>query len=138
MSDDYLVPTDPEERAIEIALDPWVGYARTTLWFCGLVYLALGVALGPLMGLPFLSDPEQRTLGIVMTIVYTAVSLVLGVGMGVLNLAAASGLGRGKKWAWFVSVGLGALYLPTGCCLFGLVLMFAMLKDKTRKLFLSP
>jgi hypothetical protein len=130
-------PEDPEERLIEIALDPWIGYARSTLWFCGLVYIVLGLALGPLMGLPMLSDPDTRTMGIVLTLVYTVVCLVFCGGFGVFNLAAASGLGRGKKWAWIAAVAIGGIYAPSACCLFGVVLLYGMLNDKTRRLFLG-
>jgi len=138
MPNDFVPPTDPEERAIEIALDAWVGYCRTVLWFCGLVYIALGLTLGPLAGLPLLGDPNNRTMGIVLTVVYTLASLVVGGGLGLVNVIAASALGRGKKWGWYLTVALGALYLPSACCLFGAVLLYGTLNDKTRKLFLSP
>jgi hypothetical protein len=134
----FVTPEDPEERLIEIALDAWVGRARSALWFCGLVSVALGVTVGPLMALPMVTDPATRTVGgIVWTAGVGLSALVAGLGNGLLDLAAASGLGRGKRWAWYLAVALGALYLPGICCVFGVVLLYGMLNEKSRKLFLS-
>jgi hypothetical protein len=133
----YQPPSDPEERLIEIALDPWVNYARWVLWFCGIVYLFLGVVTGPLYGISMMDDPSVPTSWAVgVAVVLGLVGLVVGGGYGLANLIVAGGLGRGSKWSWYATVLLGALQLPC-CCLFGAILLFGMLKDKTRRLFLG-
>src|SRR5688572_4224084 len=138
MSDSYVPPADPEERLIEIALDPWVNYSRYTLWFCGVAYVLLGIGLGPLMAAPLFLDPSiPEGMGTGLAIGFTLFSLVLCGGFGLVNFVAASGLGRGAKWGWILSLVLGAIYLPTACLPFGGVLMFGMLNDRTRKLFMG-
>lgn len=138
MTSVYEVPTDPEERLIEIALDAWVNRARWILWFCGVVYLFLGLALGPLATARLITDPSMpKWMSILILLGATLLTFVICGSIGALNLAAANGLGRGSKWAWYATLILGGLYLPSGCCLFGAVLMAAMLNDKTRTLFLG-
>lgn len=137
MTSDYDPPSDPEERLIEIALDPWVNRARWILWFCGIVYLLLGLVTGPITA-GLVTDPEMpQWLSIVILLGCTLFTFAICGGIGLLNLATANGLGRGSKWAWYAALVIGGLYLPSGCCLFGGVLMAAMLNDKTRRLFLD-
>jgi hypothetical protein len=136
MVDPYVPPTDPEERLIEIALDPWVGYARMALWFCGVVYFLFGLTLGPLMAMPFLMDPTlPENMGVILAVVFTVVTLVICGGFGLLNFVAAAGLGRGARWGWILALVVGAIYLPSACVPFGAVIMYGMLNDRTRKLF---
>jgi hypothetical protein len=138
MAEPYVPPTDPEERLIEIALDPWVGWSRTALWFCGVVYVLFGLTLGPLMAAPFMLDPTMpEGLGVGLAVVMTVISLVICGGFGLLNFVAAAGLGRGAKWGWILAVVVGAIYLPSGCFPFGGIILYGMLNDRTRKLFLE-
>jgi hypothetical protein len=134
----YEPPSDPEERLIEIALDSWVNYARWILWFCGIVYIMLGLGLGPISTAGMITDPDMpRGMAIAIFVGSSLFSLVICGSIGVVNLVTSSGLGRGSKWAWYVALVLGALYLPSGCCLFGAVLLYAMINEKTRRLFLG-
>ncbi|MEQ1503863.1 MAG: hypothetical protein ABMB14_16600 [Myxococcota bacterium] len=138
MSGTYEPPADPEERLIEIALDPWTNRARTVLWLCGMVDLLLGVALGPVIAMPLFSDgTTSQAMAIGALVGVTLVSLVLGGGFGLVQLVTAGGLGRGSRWAWYVTLVLGAVYIPGACCLLGAVLLAAMLNEKTRRLFLG-
>lgn len=134
MSDPYVPPDDPEERGIEILLDPWIQYARWGLWFGGAWNLLMGLALGPLSSLSFWSDPDGQVFALVMTVVLTVVTLAIFGVFGAACVVAANGIGRGSRWAWYLGVGLGVLYLP-GCWPLGGVVLFGLLKDKTRKLF---
>lgn len=134
----YQTPSDPEERLIEIALDPWVNYSRWVLWFCGIVYLFLGVVTGPLYGIALMDDPNvSSTFAIGMAVGLGLVFLIVCGGVGLVNLLVAIGLGRGAKWAWYGAVVLGGLYMPSLCCLFGGLLLYGMLNDRTRSLFLK-
>ncbi|MEZ4236464.1 MAG: hypothetical protein R3F59_09955 [Myxococcota bacterium] len=136
--DPYEPPPDPEERLIEIALDSGTSRTRSILWFCGVVYILIGILSGPLMSLPLTGDPNMSaSVQVAILVGFSAVSCVAGVGMGVVNLVAAWGLGQGGKWAWFVAVGLGALYLPSGCLPFGAVMLYSLVNEKTRRLFLG-
>lgn len=136
MADPYVPPSDPEERMIEILLDPWVTWSRYTLWFCGVAYFLIGLTFGPLMAAPFLLDPNMpEGLGIGMAVVFGLFTLVICGGFGLMNFVAASGLGRGAKWGWILTLVVGAIYLPSGCFPFGGILMYGMLNDRTRKLF---
>jgi hypothetical protein len=138
MADPYIPPDDPEERLIEIALDPWVNYTRYALWFCGAIYFLFGLGLGPLMSAPFLLDPTiPENMGMIMAVVFTLVTLVICGGFALLNFIAAAGLARGAKWGWILAVVVGAIYLPSACVPFGAVILYGMLNDRTRKLFMS-
>jgi hypothetical protein len=138
MADPYVPPTDPEERLIDIALDPWVNRSRYTLWFCGVVYVLFGLTLGPATATPMFLDPTMDpTFPIVFGVVMTLFSLVLCGGFGLLNFVAAAGLARGAKWGWILALVIGAMYLPSVCVPFGAILLYGMLNDRTRKLFSS-
>ena len=136
MADPYVPPTDPEERLIEIALDPWVTWSRYALWCCGFLYLVLGLVSGPLVAAPLLLDPTvPQSVGVAVAVVATIVMLVFSGGFGLLNFVAAAGLARGAKWGWIIALVLGAMYLPSCFVPFGAVLMYGTLNDRTRKLF---
>jgi hypothetical protein len=138
MSDPYEPPEDPEERLIEIALDASTSRTRSVLWFCGVVYVLIGILLGPLMSTPITRDPAlSSTARVAILAGMTLVSCTTGVGFGVFNLVTAAGLGRGAKWAWFASVIIGAIYAPSCCLPFGAVVLHGMLNEKTRRLFLG-
>ena len=137
MTSIYEAPSDPEDRLNDIALDSWVNGARWILWFSGMVWLLLGIGSGPLATFRLLTDPSTPTwMSVVILLGSTLIAFLFFGSIGIFNLATASGLGRGSKWAWYATLILGGLYLPTGCCLFGAALLAAMLNDKTRKLFL--
>lgn len=138
MTSIYEPPTDPEERLIEIALDSWVNYSRWILWLCGIIYLLLGLAMGPIATAGIVTDPTMpQWLSILILVGSTLFTFLICGTIGIINLAAANGLGRGSKWSWYVTLILGGLYLPICCGLFGAILLYAMLNDKTRKLFLN-
>lgn len=138
MPDTPAAPIDPEERLIEIALDAGTGRARSVLWLCGVVNVLLGIVVGPLAATPFTRDPSLgQTLQVAVLAGATLTSCVTGVTFGVIQLVVAGAIGRGAKWAWYVGVALGVLYLP-GCCLpFGALVLWGLLNARTRTLFLS-
>ena len=138
MADPYSPPMDPEERLIEIALDPWVSYTRYALWFCGVIYFLFGFTMGPLLGSLMMLDPTMpEGAATFMMVFMTVISLVICGGFAVLNFIAAAGLARGAKWGWILAVVVGAIYLPSACVPFGAIIMYGMLNDRTRKLFMG-
>ena len=110
-----------------------------SLIFTGVCYVLLGAVmgfmLGPIMGLeqrpgaPPMPDAFLTVMGVVM--------FVMCAGFGAANFVAAWGLARGAKWAWFVTVIVGGIYAPSGCLPFGVVLLYGMLNERTRKTFLG-
>ncbi len=129
---------DEEDRIIHIMMDPGVRYTKYALWFCGVMYGLLGVTTGPAMGLLSTSDPSiDPAMGQMMGLVVTVVTLAVCIGFGLVNFMAAWGLSVGGKWAWILTLVLGATYLPSGCMPVGAVVMWGMLNEQTRKLFMS-
>lgn len=125
------------DREIELASDPWLGWARTVLSLGGFVYALMAIGLGPLMSLQFwVDDAVPKGLAIAMTLVFCVMSLVLGGLFALVQFAASSGLASGKKWAWIAGLVVGAIYLPSCTCFpFGAVILYGLLNEKTRKLF---
>ena len=124
------------DRELELASDAGIGYARSVLSFCGAVYLALALLLGPLLSAPLLLDDGAGTgLKVAMLAFNSLLAVVFSGGFAVVNFVAGSGLARGKKWAWVVAIGLGAIYLASACFPFGAVVLYGVLNEKTRKLF---
>ncbi len=99
--------------------------ARGTLWFCGAVYLLLGL-VSLLMVVPLMLEGGE---GIVVGLIMGVFMLAICGGIAAVNFVAAWGLGARKKWAWIVTIILGALYAPTGCLPLGVLLLYAMLRS---------
>jgi hypothetical protein len=127
-----------DDRLDQIALDRGVRLTRVALWFVGACYALLGVIGGPLMGMATMADPTlDPDVAQIMGGVMMGVMLVMGLGFGLVNFVAAWGLGGGGKWAWILTIILGAIYAPSACLPFGAVMLWGMLNDDTRKLFLG-
>lgn len=137
MSDSYAPPSTDDPGVAPVA-SPWVFRSQLTLGFCGVSYVLLGVGLPVLMTLPMMMDPSMPAeVAVLFGGIFGVVSLVMGVGIGLVNFAAAWGLGRRAKWAWFLTVALGGLYAPSICLPFGAVLLYGMLDDTVRKAYLE-
>jgi hypothetical protein len=118
--------------------DPWVLAARYILWFCGVSYLLIGLGcIGIFAAMPLLAEPSDDFPPLFVWIPFALLSLGLTVGVALVNVAAAVGLGRGRRWAWIVTLILGATYAPSACLPFGAVLLYAMLNDRTRRRYLG-
>ena len=114
----------------------WVRYSRWVLWFCGGMYLLLGTGMAVFYVVLFtMGTPDD--LDLVFGIVMGGVMFFFCCGFGAVNFVAAWGLGRARKWAWFATLVLGCLYLPSGCLPLGAVLVYGMLNDPVRKAFLD-
>ncbi len=133
--------TDEIDRTLAASELPWIRYARTTLQIVGVGYIVLGLATAPLIYFSFMSDPDIATTlggaGPAIAISIAAFTLLFAVGLGALNFFAASGLRYGRKWSWFATLILGLLYVPSLCLPFGAILLYAMLQERVRTLYLS-
>lgn len=123
MSQPFDAPDDDDLGGFGL---PWLRYARLALVFTGVVYALLGLGFAPLYGWVFSQDPQLPAafgwvLGVVLLVVAAA------------NVLAAWGLGRRAKWAWFLGLILGAIYLPSGCLPIGALILYGLLRDDTRK-----
>lgn len=106
-----------------------------SLWFVGGAYLVLIPVFGLLFTVGIQSDPtappEAQEFGVAMAVLVGVIS----VPVAVLNFAAAVGLARQRKWAWFVAMGLALLYAPSICLPFGVVMLMALLNAEVRREF---
>lgn len=118
-------------------MTPSLFIPRASLVFCGLMYLLLGLVLGPLGGLAFLAEADSggSADGAINAIFAVIMMLVCG-GVGIANLVAAWGLGGGsRKWAWFLSIILGFIYVPSGCLPFGLAIVWPLWQQDVKDHF---
>lgn len=121
----------------ELALDPWVGRSRLVLWFCGAMYLLLGVVLGVLFPLGSLADSSSEAPPMVVAVVMGVLMFLVSAGWGLFNFVVAWGLGRGARWAWICGVIIGGIYAPSICLPLGAVLLYGLLNDATRKAYMG-
>lgn len=115
----------------------WIRYTRWTLWFCGAMYVAMGAFAGPLMG--WFMEQEQRDDPPLPAWFSTGMSVFLFAicaGFGAVNFLAAWGLGRGAKWAWILALLIGGIYTPSGCLPFGALILYGLLNEPVRKVYL--
>jgi len=133
---DHYSNPDPDMMAFERGRNPWVRYATILLW----VLVALDVLgfLGAIAGAIAMGVTAGESLPDQLPSI--VVSLCAGLSLlvwAVPQVAAAIGLRRGSKWAWYLTIGVGVIYVLT-CCpglLLGAALLFFMLNDEVRAMF---
>lgn len=127
---------DDIDRAIAIRGLPWVKWARYCLVFAGICYVIIGFA-SPLVW--YSVPPEARVEPTVQYILIGGIGLtaLISLVIGALNFVAARGLVNGRKWAWFLSLVIGAIYAPSACLPLGVVILYGLLREDTRTLFLD-
>lgn len=117
---------------------PWIRFSQFVLMFCGAAYVLIGLIFGPLMVVVMWADPElDNALGLAIGTGTGLLVLVLCVGVGVFNLVTAWGLAKRRKWAWISAIILGAMYAPSICLPFGVILLYGMLNPETRSAFID-
>ncbi len=111
-----------------------VRVAQVMLVVFGLFYGVLGVGLGVLYGGLGFVDPELPPApGLFMG----ALMFLCSGGFGMLMLASAAGLSARARWAWVGTLIVGGMFAGSACMPFGLFLMYAMLVEDTRKVYLG-
>lgn len=117
---------------------PMVRYARIVLIVLAAFNGLVALAIPPAYYLIGSADPELGSDGATMMAAFgVCVSLgILAISVGPM-VYAVYGLGRGQKAAWYVTVIVGALYVPSICLPVGGFLLYAMLNDEVRKAFLD-
>lgn len=124
------------ERLDGIARDGWVRWSRYLLMLIGVGYILIGLGIA----ISFLLRDVPEVEGGAPTWIYP---LSGGVGgcctgvFGIFNFVAANGLSNGRKWAWYLSILLGAMYVPSCCLPFGALIVYGLLRDTTRARFQS-
>ena len=126
-----LEPTDAQLDAI--ATDTGVRVARTTCWVIGGSWAATGVLGAPTVGVWMTSTPGASE---VLSAVVSFTVLAIGLGAGLTHFLAAWGLIDGRRWAYVLSLVLGA-FAALGCVPVGAVLLVALLNPATRRHFSS-
>jgi len=116
---------------------PWVQYTRYTLIFTGIAYVVLGMAIGPLFF--FMSQLEKNSEEFPpgLAILLGVISFFFCAAFGAVNFVASYGLRTGRKWGWIMSVIIGGLYAPSGCMLFGVLILYGMLNDPVRRFYMD-
>lgn len=130
---------DEESRLEALAADSGVRVARIALWAMGSIYALAAMLGGPWAGVSIVAAPgaDPAVTDLVGGIVAIAVILV-GLGVGLAHFLSAWALGDGRRWAWVLTLVLGALALLQCCLPVGGALLWAMLNDRTRALFAAP
>jgi hypothetical protein len=115
---------------------PHLGIARASLVFCAFMYAILGVSLGPMGGLAWLSESDGTEMPGAFHLVFGLIMLVVCLGVAAVNIAAAWGLGdTSRKWAWWVALILGMIYVPSACLPFGLAIVMPLISKEARARF---
>lgn len=119
--------------------DPWPTWVAVTLVAVGLFYVLLG-ATAPLWFIPMMEldrRPGDPTMPDSFNTAFVAVMLVMSCGFGLLNFLGAWGVHRRTKWGWIIGICLGGLYAPSICLPFGVVVLYGLLNERTRKRMLG-
>ncbi|MBX2803111.1 MAG: hypothetical protein KTR31_35855 [Myxococcales bacterium] len=126
-----------EHQLDAIATDTGVRAARLTSWVIGATWSAAGMLGAPTIGVWITANPgaSQDTTAVISAVVSLGV-LAVGLGLGLTHFVAAWGLIDGKRWAYLLSLGLGAM-AALGCVPVGAVLLVALLNPTTRRHFLD-
>lgn len=133
----YDAPAD-DGSPMDVDYDsPWLGYVRIILIVIGVLYVLMGLGFGGLYtAIPLLAASEDPDM-LVMAPIGIFMGLCIG-GFGLANVVCAQGLKSRSKWAFWVSLALGGMYLGSACMPFGAAIFYGLLGDEpTRKLFLS-
>lgn len=123
---------------------PWVRRAAMVINLLGVVQLlgvfgmlvAAAMVSAPATGDPML-DAQLAESMLPIKIAYAVVGSCCSLPIAILHFVAASNLASAKKWAWFVSLFLGVLYIPGLCLPFGAVIVFGLVQEDVRKRFLG-
>lgn len=126
---------DEIERMTILNQDGMLLWTARSYWLVGVLNLVLAVA-GPIYFLGYAPQAEPP-LPWAPAIGFGAGTCFGGVVGGALHLAAASGLGRGSKWGWYLAMFLSLWFLPTCCFPFGLFFLVALVRGKVRTAFLG-
>lgn len=128
---------DPELAAYERSHLDMVRYARWALWGMVLLHVGIAVLIPVIYGASIYDDPQQlRSPAPAVVGGLCAAMALLSAAALPLGLAIV-GLNRGARWGWWLTIGIGLLYLPFPCPPAGPFLLFAMLNGKVRTAFLG-
>lgn len=135
-------PYDPPTSEIESFDTPpaelsWVRYTRWILSFCGALYVLMGVFSPLILKLVSAMDKQGEPMPTGILVGLGLFLVVICGGFGVLNLVAAWGLGQRRKWAWVLAVVVGGIYAPSACLPFGALILYGMLNERVRKVYLG-
>jgi drug/metabolite transporter (DMT)-like permease len=125
-----------EKPNIDISNDLLFKLTLGSLWFSGVFYILLGLGLGAFFVLmpEMMGDPEMPAwFSLAMGVVMLVVSLACAVG----NFVVARGLSKRKSWAWVGAVVIGGIYAPSGCILFGVLILVTVLRPGFRESYLA-
>lgn len=114
----------------DLGTDGWFRLARGALWLCGACYLLFGLVIAWIVyQRPTYVEPDTSKL--------ITAGAVFGVcvGCAVGNFVVAWALARRKSWAWVAGVVIGGLYAPSGCFVFGLVILYALLRGGVKEAY---
>jgi len=115
---------------------PALGWPRGALIVCGVGYLLLGLAGGPLLAGGLWFDPDGNSEGeLAAMLAVSAVWFVLSGGIAAANFVLAWGLGAGRRWAFWGSLFAGAVYTASICLPFGLAIVIPLWKPGVKRHF---
>ena len=113
--------------------DGYFGWAVGVLWLGGGFYVFAGLFSLVFMAAPILAGPRAGAGEGAILFIFGLVFLVMMGGFAFANFAAAWGLKRRKKWAWIVALIVGAIYAPSACLPFGLLILYALLRTGVKE-----
>jgi len=98
-----------------------------SLWFCGVVYIPVGVFMPAL----FIEDFAPGFL-----LVFWLITFLVSLGCALGNFVVAWALQKRKSWGWVAAIIVGAVYAPSICVPFGVLILLAMLRPGVREAYI--
>jgi len=110
--------------------------AVVLLMVLGLTQFSFGLVAVPVLGF----STTSADLGLWVQLGRASLCGLAFVGLstvvGLASMIASVGLVLDRIWAWYLAVGLGFLYVPTGCGLASVPLLYALLEPGSRSYFM--
>lgn len=121
---------DELDKATILNNDGLLGATRGFLYLSAVMYLVIGCGGGYQLGIDTsLGLPKAASVALGL------VAALAGFGVAVVDLVAARGLAAGRAWAWYLSVGIAILNLPTCCLPIGAVMLYGLVRTPVRRAY---
>ena len=106
-----------------------------SLWLCGVVYIPVGVFMPALFLEDFVMDDIAPSRAMVFGAIWI-ISFLISLACALGNFVVAWALQKRKSWGWVAAIIVGAIYAPSTCLPFGVLILVAMLRSGVRDAYI--
>ena len=105
-----------------------------SLWLCGVVYILLGAFI-PVLFIEDFMDDIASSRAMVFGAIWI-ISFLISLACALGNFVVAWALQKRKSWGWVAAIIVGAIYAPSTCLPFGVLILVAMLRSGVRDAYI--